>query len=156
MRGSSKTVVLTERELDDLGLGAQRKQTIADRLKRVTDLFDQAKKSQDKIGTTTKWIDFGALRPGTIPAGTNGATKDVTVYENVVAMVETAGKPVQIPIGTMIKVKDGWRIIDLPLASAEGGTQFVFFEASQQPMSPGGSSGYRYADASAGRITASD
>ena len=44
----------------------------------------------------------------------NGSTKDLTVYENIVTMLEIDGKNGQVQIGTMIKVGDDWRLIDMP------------------------------------------
>ena len=36
------------------------------------------------------------------------------VYENVSAVVETAGKHSQVVVGTLIRAGDAWRVIDLP------------------------------------------
>lgn len=128
-----ENVLLSPEELQSLGLGKTWTDKLGKRIQSAKSQFDQAKKSSSQVSATTEWIDFGALRPGTIPAGTRGVTKDVTVYENVVAMVETDGKPAQIPIGTLIQVGNGWRVTDLPLAAgANSTTQFVFFEAGPQ------------------------
>ena len=73
-----------------------------------------------------------------VPAGTDESTKDIRVYENVVAIVETAGKNSQVQIGTLVQAGDGWRVIDLPQAIAEGqadSAQAGFF--FQAPMARG-------------------
>lgn len=128
-----QSVVLTANELNDLGLGKKLKATIAQRNKEAVSLFDRVVKTQKVIIKDTEWIDFGGLRPGTIPAGTDGSTSDVTVYENVVAMVESGGKPAQVPIGTLVKLGDSWRVVGLPLASSEtSAPQFIFFEGAGQ------------------------
>lgn len=129
-----ENVVLSDRELQELGLGERLLTLITDRIKNARVQFAKVVSNQKQITRETEWIDFGGLRPGTIPAGTDGSTKDVTVYENVVAMVETAGQATQVPIGTLIQVGDGWRVIDLPLANGDDPSpQFVFFEGSRQP-----------------------
>ena len=128
-----ENVVLKEKELAELGLGKRMRATIEERSKEAVSRFSKAIRNQKQIKSSTQWIDFGGLRPGTIPAGNSGSTRDVTVYENVVAMVETGGKSSQVPIGTLVKVGDGWRIVDLPMADGEKATpKFVFFEAATQ------------------------
>ena len=54
-------------------------------------------------------VQFSGNKPGVVPAGTDGSTKDLRVYENVVAIVETAGKHGQVQIGTLVQVGDCWR-----------------------------------------------
>lgn len=66
------------------------------------------------------------MQPGLVPAGTDDATADLTVYENVMAMVENDGKPQPVSVGTMVRVGDTWRLIDLPSLS-ENGTEPFFF-----------------------------
>jgi len=129
-----ENVVLSEQELKELGLGERLLTLITERIKNARSQFAKAVKSQQQITPETEWIDFGGLRPGTIPAGTDGSTNDVTVYENVVAMVETAGQTSQVPIGTLVRVGEGWRVIDLPIGDGDDpASQFVFFEGSRQP-----------------------
>ena len=126
-----ENLLLTKDELVGLGLGSKLKTRISSRAKRAVSIFKKTANTQTSIDKATKWIDFGGLRPGTIPAGTDGSTKDVTVYENVVAMVETGGKPAQIPIGTLVKVQDVWRVVDLPISNGDDQPpQSVFFEGA--------------------------
>lgn len=79
-------------------------------------------------------MQFTAGKPGIVPAGTDESTKDIRVYENVVAIVETAGKNNQMHIGTLVQAGDGWRAIDLPQEIAEGRADSApagfFFQAS--------------------------
>ena len=55
-----------------------------------------------------------------MPADTDGPSKDLQVYENVFAVVETGGKHSQVQIGTLLRVGDVWRLIDAPAIVAEG------------------------------------
>ena len=128
-------VLLDDDELAALGLGKRLSETIGKRIRAARGgQFDRTVAKQKLITGNTQWIDFGGLRPGTIPSGTDGSTQDVTVYENVVAMVETKNKPSQVPMGTLIKVGLGWRVVDLSVAAEDGDTpQFVFFEGTSQP-----------------------
>ena len=54
------------------------------------------------------------------PAGTQGSTKDLQVYENVVAITETDGQNGQVQIGTLVKVGDTWRAIQVPIVPENG------------------------------------
>ncbi|MCA9267132.1 MAG: redoxin family protein, partial [Planctomycetales bacterium] len=89
-------------------------------------------REQKVVSKNTTWIHFGATQPGVVPEGTDGCRKDILVYENVVAVIETDGKHGQAPIGTLIKSGDAWRAIDLPVniddtatAGVSGGVFFA-------------------------------
>lgn len=128
-----ENILLSGSELQDLGVGKKLNAAIAERIDAARQNFDRTARTQQKLASSTDWIDFGGLRPGTIPAGTDGSTRDVTVYENVVAMVEDDGKPAQIPVGTMVQLPAGWRLIDLPLGS-DGAPQFIFFDGANPSL----------------------
>ena len=53
--------------------------------------FSSLADRQKLITAKTEWTNFGATQPGVLPAGTDGTSKDITVYENVVAMVDNNG-----------------------------------------------------------------
>ncbi len=94
---------------------------------------------QAVVTPQSKWVHFGGSRPGIVPAGVNGSTRDLVVYENVSAVVETAGKHSQVVVGTLVRVGDVWRVIDLPqnLDSAQSGFAsggfFFHGPGAQQP-----------------------
>ena len=140
-----QNLLLTQAELDDLGLSREMSDALSARLKQAGASFSKLASQQKVILADTEWVDFGALRPGLIPAGTNGAKRDLVVYENVVAMVETSGKPGQIQIGTMIQVGANWRLIDVPgnlgETAEDSGPRFTFFEAAQQATVDTGEAG---------------
>ena len=70
-----------------------------------------------------------------MPAGTDGSTADLSVYENVVAVVETDGKHNQLQIGTLVRVGDAWRLIDVPRAVADGQNDAAGFFFHPAPSS---------------------
>ena len=82
-----------------------------DRNERARRNFKTFAAEQKIVGKKTQWLHFGATQPGIVPAGTNGASRDLHVYENVVAVIETDGKHGQLPIGTLVKVGEAWRAI---------------------------------------------
>jgi thiol-disulfide isomerase/thioredoxin len=107
-------LLLTTNELDSLGLGAARRDEVAARLAKARDAFTALARSQKTITADTKWSHFGATQPGVVPSGTEGSTKDLIVYENVSAVVETGGKFEHLLVGTLIQVGSSWRLVDAP------------------------------------------
>ncbi len=110
-------LLLTTDELKSLNVGEKFGAVIGDKIaaapKRFTGLMSETTFST--VATETpKWINFSGTRPGIVPAGTEGTTKDLLVYENVAAMMEVGGKTGQVQIGTMIKLDDVWRLVDVP------------------------------------------
>jgi thiol-disulfide isomerase/thioredoxin len=66
-----------------------------------------------------------------VPAGSDSG-QDIIVYENAVAMAATNGRHFEVPIGTLVKVGDGWRLIGIPSAESGG----FFFSAADRPQRP--------------------
>lgn len=126
----------TSSELDALGLGEIQEKEIAKKTVEAASGFADLARRKTVVGSNAKWLHFGAGLPGVLPAGFEGSTKDVTVYDNVSAIVESDGKHTQIAIGTMVRVAGGWRVIDLPANLSDGQTASLpgglFF---QQPPS---------------------
>ncbi len=127
-------VVLSGDELKNLGLGKARSAELSEKIGKLVDAFKQLAARQKTVTSQTTWVQFSANRPGVVPAGTDESTKDIRVYENALAIVETAGKNSQIHIGTLVQAGDGWRVIDLPQEMADGqadtGPAGFFFQAS--------------------------
>ncbi|HUE69306.1 MAG TPA: TlpA disulfide reductase family protein [Pirellulaceae bacterium] len=113
-----RRLLLTAEEIDGLGLSEKQAEELRRKVAAAAGSFAKEVGNQKLITAQTEWIHFGGSRPGVIPAGTNGSTKDITVYDNVTAVVETpsAGdkKHAQIVVGSLVRVGDGWRMIDLP------------------------------------------
>ncbi|TWU41717.1 TlpA disulfide reductase family protein [Novipirellula artificiosorum] len=113
-------LLVSESDLKSLGLGAETSRRLATKADRAASEFTDFAKRQQAVSRSAKWVQFAAATPGVVPAGIDGSTKDVIVYENAVAMFEDGGKNGQILVGTIIKVGDRWKIVDLPSAAADG------------------------------------
>lgn len=115
-------LLLTTDELKSLGLGEELTKQISEKIaaapKKFASLPTDEKTALISSGNS-RWLNFSGTRPSAIPAGTNGSTKDITVYENIITMFEAGGKNGQLQIGTMIKIGEGWRLIDVPQAGDE-------------------------------------
>lgn len=129
-------VLLNKTELDKLGLDDTRAGQIAERIAAAEKGFVALAEKNKALTSGANWINFGATRPGVIPAGSGGSTKDIEIYDNAAAMIESGGKNSQIAIGTLVRVDQTWKVIDLP--HGMGGAQEMttagfFFNA---PLSP--------------------
>jgi len=127
-------LLLTPVELKSLGLGKSRAEGVAEKVDKAAAEFAAMSARQKTITPDTTWLQFSANRPGIVPAGTDQSTKDVRVYENVVAIVENGGKHGQLQIGTLVQVGDAWRVIDTPQPMTDGQADVTsngfFFQAS--------------------------
>ncbi len=127
-------LLITADEVASLGLGPDQSKSVAARVEQASERFKTFLADQQKAGaklastdkSKLRWTHFGGNLPGVVPAGTDGSTKDLLVYENVVAMVEKDDKHDQLPVGTLVKVNDLWRLVDAP---AEGDSNWVFFKS---------------------------
>lgn len=116
-----RTLVLSDSELRDLGLSKSQSEQLADRAETAVRDFATFVRAQDSIDQKTRWTNFAADKPGVIPSGTEGSTKDFTAYENVVAVFENAqGEPQQLLVGSLLQVDGGWRIVDVPKVVTSG------------------------------------
>lgn len=127
-------LLITADELKRLGLGREHAEKVAQSVQQARTGFAGLASGAGKLQPNAKWLQFAAPSPGVIPAGEGGATSDVIVYENVIAMLEEQGQSKELLVGTMVRVNDTWKLIGLPavgngeqLANASAG---MFFSAS--------------------------
>ncbi len=106
-------------EIAKWGVGDEMQKKLVDRVEAARKGFADLATSQKVVQKTSRWSHFAANNPGIVPAGTNGSQQDITVYEGVVAMIETDGKPAQVFIGTMVETEAGWRLVELPVPISE-------------------------------------
>ncbi len=114
-------VALTESELKSLGVGPAKAEELGNRLDALVSRFQDLARRQKEVTSTTQWVQFSGNRPGIVPAGTDGSTKDLRVYENVMAVVQQGEELGQVQIGTLVEVADVWRVIDLPQPGSDSG-----------------------------------
>ena len=131
-------LLLTPQELEQMGLAEEMRGRIAKQISTAPQRFQSLVASQRVVGPRSEWVHFGATKPGVLPAGTDGSTRDVTVYENVSAMMENAGKHGQLSVGTLLKLGDVWRMVDVPTSLLEEedriAASFVFQPSIDPPV----------------------
>jgi thiol-disulfide isomerase/thioredoxin len=144
------SLLLSPSEIAELGLGEEKASSLKDKIQSTSESFEEfvkAQKTQKNITNSTRWAHFAADKPGLIPAGSEGATKDVIAYENVIAIVENEGVSTQVLIGTMVQVDGFWKLTDCPRivtdgnAIADGGFFFPAVAQNRSSSSPAISGG---------------
>lgn len=140
-------VLMTQQELKSAGIAGAKADDLGAKIEAAPTAFKALAGKQKSITGKTNWVHFGGTRPGLVPAGAEGATKDLLVYENVVAMVETEGKHGQVQIGTLIQVGDTWRVVDVPTpldenqAELTAGGHFFLVSRNRPDVDAGGVGG---------------
>lgn len=107
-------LLLSKEDIKKLGLDAARTEQIEKRIGDAAQLFEQTAENKELQGEFA-FSDFGGVKPGIVPAGSQGVTKDLMVYENVWAMVRIDGTHRQLHLGTMISLGGSWKLIDGPI-----------------------------------------
>ncbi|MFM8633443.1 MAG: redoxin domain-containing protein [Planctomycetia bacterium] len=143
-----KRLLPTAADLEEAGFEGQRLKDLAARSAAAASAFAALARSQKQVGPQTQWNNMLANRPGVVPAGTSGLTKDVMVYENVVALIDTKGSGDQVYVGTLVRFGDVWRPVDLPRepgAAGEVAEPLSFFSPSSGGLqaAPGGQENQR-------------
>lgn len=118
--GRFSRLLISDGEIESLGLGRDKSEQISAKSDRAARDFQVLAERQKSVGPNARWVQFAASPPGTVPAGTDGSSKDVLVYENAVAMFEQEDQGGQLMVGTLIQVGDAWRLVELPSVGDEG------------------------------------
>lgn len=118
-------LLASSEDLESLDLDSAREKELAGRLNAAAGKFAGLVREKKLLGPESRFAYFGGGRPGMVPASGDGKG-DLVVYENVIAMVDVAGKNDQVVIGTLVRVGDTWRLLDVPaaLSGAQGNTFF--------------------------------
>ena len=122
-------LLVTQDDVRQLGLAKDQAEALLERIKSAPGAFRELVKSGE-FGQESTFSDFGGAKPGTVPAGTRGSTKDVTVYENVWAMVRHGDDHKQLRMGTLVEVGDAWKLVGSP--ALDTGSQVadnIFFDS---------------------------
>jgi len=128
--GRFARVLATPADIKALGIDSAKAADLTKKSAAAAASFAKLAREKDLLTPESKCVFFGGGRPGLVPPSGDGSN-DVMVYEGVTAMVDTAGKAGQVEIGTLVKVGDNWRVIDVPNALT-GNHGFAFYGANQR------------------------
>lgn len=112
----------TKADLEAAGFEGERLTELLQRIAAAPKAFATLAAAQKSVAADARWTSMLTPQaPGTIPAGTAGLTKDVSAYDNVVALFDGASGSGQVYVGSLLRCGDVWRPIDAPqLAGAQG------------------------------------
>jgi hypothetical protein len=131
-------LLLSPSELGGLGFGQARADSVSASVKAAPAAFSKMIAEQKVISEKTRYVDFSSARPATIPSGTAGSTKDVTICDNATALIQTDDKHEQIALGTLVNVGDTWRLVDAPAVGSENQPAGGFIAAASPTNSSSG------------------
>ena len=131
-------LLIEDSEIKSLGLGRTKAGQLAAKADRAAKDFRNLAKRQKAVGPNAQWVQFAASKPGVVPAGTDGSSKDLVVYENAVAMYEQGDSGGQLMVGTLVRTGDAWRLVELPSLSSDGE---AIAQTTGNFFTPGGSRG---------------
>ncbi len=107
-------LMITSDDIRNLGITRQ----YAEKLQKASsDVAGRMRATLSKarsINSRSRWMRFDGAMPSIIPADDGKAAADLTVYENVMAIVETGGKTGFVQIGELIKVGNVWKLTQVP------------------------------------------
>ena len=108
-----EALLLSTAELAKLGVSSAQSKKLMERVDQATRAFEKMV-AEGQLSEKSQFTDFGGLKPGTVPAGTSGSTKDLTVYESVWAMVHDGTDHQQLQLGTLVNYQGAWKLTSGP------------------------------------------
>ena len=131
-------LLISADELKQVGFAKDKVELLTKEIGKTRSSFSTLLRN-NKALSKAQWMHFGGLRPGLIPEGTDGATQDIVIYENVAALIRSGSKNQQISLGTMIQVGDCWRLIDAPeIVDEDSSSSFASWYRSIESETSGG------------------
>ena len=106
-------VALTADDVKTLQCGPEMTQKLETSVSRQQQAFQQAVQ-EIALSADAEWMQFSALKPASIPAGTKGSAKDLTVYYNAVTAINDNDNTVYILLGSLVKMGDVWKVCETP------------------------------------------
>jgi thiol-disulfide isomerase/thioredoxin len=112
----------TKADLEAAGFEGNTLSDLAGRVAAAPAEFAKLVAAQKQFGPDAKWSTMMTLQPpGTLPAGSEGVARDISAYDNVVAIVESGVKNGQLFVGSLVRCGDAWRPVAAPQIGGEQG-----------------------------------
>ena len=119
-RSRFELLLVTPAELADLEFGSEQENRLKSAVKDAPAAFAKLAAEQKDIKEESEFADFYRTRPATIPAGTDGSTKDITIHDNATALVTTGDKHEQLFLGTLVQIGETWKLLGPPTIGSDG------------------------------------
>lgn len=112
-------LLLTDQELSTLGLSGDIAKDAAKRLDQARKGFANMVRGQKAIDAKAKWINSGNGQPSLAPSG-KGLSKDLICHDHASSVFQSATGTETLALGTLVKVGDVWRLMELPQVVPRG------------------------------------
>ncbi len=110
-----ESLLITDDELSASGIKNPFADKIRESTKAASAKIPELLSNSKMLSSDTVWVRFDGAMPGLIPADDVKTDKDLQVFENVMAIVDTKGKSGLVQFGELIRVGDAWRLTQAPL-----------------------------------------
>lgn len=109
-------VLINAADLRTLKMSADLSQQILSAVKDPAAQIRELTGRSKVLTSGTKWVRFDTsmLMPSLIPAAADKAGQDLTVYENVMAIVQNGQETGFVQVGEMVRVGDVWKLTGIP------------------------------------------
>ena len=136
-----RRLLITGDEFKSLGLSGKIAEDAKTRLAKAQSGFAKMVRSQNAISETAKWINSGNARPN-LAAKNDQIGKDLEVHDHASSVFETKAGASTLALGSMVKVGNLWRIVELPQvlqgkSIENGGLFFPVSVINQGGVTPG-------------------
>ena len=106
-------LLITPDEFQKLALGKRIADDVKVRWQKARKEFLTMARTQKAINSKAKWVYAGNGKAGMSAVGSNGNRSDIIVYDHGSGFFESGGIR-QLGVGSIVKVGDVWRLIELP------------------------------------------
>lgn len=108
------TVLLNDADIQSLQLPAEMAKKLQEEVRDVARKVQASLANTKVMNKSSVWVRFDPPLPGIVLAEDVGAAKDITVYENSMALVQNGDRHDLISIGEMIQIGDVWKLAQIP------------------------------------------
>ena len=113
-------LLLTPQEFSSLKFGKSSATRIKERWQKAKSGFSKAASSSLRLPRGAEWVQWGNGRPSMCAAGTEGNANDVICFDHASGVFKAGKDFGQIAIGSILKVGNVWRLVELPELVSEG------------------------------------
>lgn len=113
-------LLLTPQEFSSLKFGKASAMRVKERWQEAKTGFSKAVSSSLRLPRGAEWVQWGNGRPSMCAAGTEGNANNVICFDHASGVYQSGKEFGQVAVGTIIKVGDVWRLVELPELVSEG------------------------------------
>ena len=108
------SVLLKPADMRSLGLKPSLTAKIQEEIGNPKQKLRAALDKSDAITANSKWLRFDGQIPAVVPADDGKANRDLVLYSNAMAIVETDSKPQMVRLGEIVQVGSVWKLTQVP------------------------------------------